>query len=168
MPSEHLQCFDRYRAECLQVLLEKHPNDSQRMSETEHCVFIDVFGIVPENRRMQLSWLCILLTDKVRWRAYRERMVTVQRLPEPLDPNWTPLLMATAKPWELFPESWVPSRESFVIVTQKDVEDEAVSDQFRCKCGERKTVVNQKQTRSADEPMTVFIRCVACGNRWKQ
>ncbi|KAK3736289.1 hypothetical protein QZH41_020753, partial [Actinostola sp. cb2023] len=39
---------------------------------------------------------------------------------------------------------------------------------FKCgKCGLRKTTYNQLQTRSADEPMTTFVYCTNCGNRWK-
>lgn len=39
---------------------------------------------------------------------------------------------------------------------------------FKCgKCGKRKTTYNQLQTRSADEPMTTFVLCLECGNRWK-
>jgi len=40
--------------------------------------------------------------------------------------------------------------------------------QFRCgKCGKRETKYTQAQTRSADEPMTTYVSCVNCGNRWK-
>lgn len=43
------------------------------------------------------------------------------------------------------------------------------TDEFKCsKCKKRNTVYTQKQTRSADEPMTLFIRCLECGNEWKQ
>ena len=39
---------------------------------------------------------------------------------------------------------------------------------FKCnKCGQRKTTYTQLQTRSADEPMTTFVLCLECGNRWK-
>ena len=39
---------------------------------------------------------------------------------------------------------------------------------YKCrKCGGRKTRQNEMQTRSADEPMTIFIHCVTCGNSWK-
>jgi hypothetical protein len=39
---------------------------------------------------------------------------------------------------------------------------------FRCKrCKSYKTTFYQMQTRSADEPMTVFITCHACDSRWK-
>jgi len=42
------------------------------------------------------------------------------------------------------------------------------TDMFRCaKCKQRKCTYFEMQTRSADEPMTVFITCEACGHRWK-
>ncbi|KAJ1679231.1 transcription elongation factor TFIIS, partial [Spiromyces aspiralis] len=44
----------------------------------------------------------------------------------------------------------------------------AETDQFRCsKCGGRKCTYYQMQTRSADEPMTTFVTCTICNNRWK-
>eukprot|EP00514_Thraustochytrium_sp_LLF1b_P012448 CAMPEP_0184560722 /NCGR_PEP_ID=MMETSP0199_2-20130426/47058_1 /TAXON_ID=1112570 /ORGANISM="Thraustochytrium sp., Strain LLF1b" /LENGTH=329 /DNA_ID=CAMNT_0026958029 /DNA_START=721 /DNA_END=1710 /DNA_ORIENTATION=- len=40
---------------------------------------------------------------------------------------------------------------------------------FKCgRCGSKKTTHYQKQTRSADEPMTVFIQCSNCPHRWRQ
>lgn len=40
---------------------------------------------------------------------------------------------------------------------------------FQCpRCGSRETVSAEKQTRSADEPMTIKITCVACGFNWKK
>eukprot|EP00536_Pseudo-nitzschia_multiseries_P010261 jgi/Psemu1/242814/estExt_Genewise1.C_3070008 len=39
---------------------------------------------------------------------------------------------------------------------------------FTCgRCKSTKTTSTQKQTRSADEPMTVFVLCLNCNNRWK-
>ncbi len=44
----------------------------------------------------------------------------------------------------------------------------AMTDEFKCKrCKSRKTTYYEMQTRSADEPMTIFITCLTCGNRWK-
>ena len=48
-----------------------------------------------------------------------------------------------------------------------EVDLSQVTDQFVCKvCKQRKCVYVEKQTRSADEPMTVFITCILCGYRW--
>ena len=45
---------------------------------------------------------------------------------------------------------------------------EASTDAFKCgKCGKRECTYYQLQTRSADEPMTTFVTCVNCDNRWK-
>lgn len=40
---------------------------------------------------------------------------------------------------------------------------------FQCgKCRSQETTWYQLQTRSADEPMTTFITCLECGNRWRE
>lgn len=40
--------------------------------------------------------------------------------------------------------------------------------EFTCRrCGQNKTTHYSLQTRSADEPMTVFVTCLTCSNRWK-
>eukprot|EP00210_Caulerpa_lentillifera_P001636 g1574.t1 len=45
----------------------------------------------------------------------------------------------------------------------------ATTDAFTCgKCRQSKCTYYQMQTRSADEPMTVYITCTVCRNRWKQ
>ena len=45
---------------------------------------------------------------------------------------------------------------------------DANTDDFTCrKCKSRKCSYYQLQTRSADEPMTTFVTCIECGNRWK-
>ncbi|XP_040185649.1 transcription elongation factor A protein 2 isoform X1 [Rana temporaria] len=42
------------------------------------------------------------------------------------------------------------------------------TDLFSCgKCKKKNCTYTQVQTRSADEPMTTFVLCNECGNRWK-
>ena len=67
---------------------------------------------------------------------------------------------------QLFPERWKK-----IIDRNKLIEDKktnmATTDIFKCfKCGKRKCTVSQAQTRSADEPMTTFVVCLVCDNRW--
>jgi DNA-directed RNA polymerase subunit M/transcription elongation factor TFIIS len=39
---------------------------------------------------------------------------------------------------------------------------------FKCgRCKSMKTTYYEMQTRSADEPMTVFVSCHNCGKNWK-
>jgi transcription elongation factor S-II len=45
---------------------------------------------------------------------------------------------------------------------------EASTDNFTCwKCKSKACTYYQLQTRSADEPMTTFVTCINCGQRWK-
>jgi transcription elongation factor S-II len=51
---------------------------------------------------------------------------------------------------------------------KKAAENEDYVGQFKCgKCKSVKTTYYQLQTRSADEPMTTYVTCLGCSNRWK-
>jgi transcription elongation factor S-II len=44
----------------------------------------------------------------------------------------------------------------------------ASTNEFRCgKCRKRECTYYQMQTRGADEPLTTFVHCVNCDNRWR-
>ena len=71
---------------------------------------------------------------------------------------------------EMNPTLW-KERDRLAKIALKDFDKEVISDDglFRCgKCKQNKTTYYQMQTRSADEPMTTFITCHNCCNRWKQ
>lgn len=43
-----------------------------------------------------------------------------------------------------------------------------VTDMYKCGvCKKNKTSYYSLQTRSCDEPMTTFVKCLVCGNKWK-
>ncbi|KLO08154.1 transcription elongation factor [Schizopora paradoxa] len=47
-------------------------------------------------------------------------------------------------------------------------DQQAETEAFQCsRCKNWKTRYYQAQTRSADEPMTTFVTCTVCNNRWK-
>ena len=68
-----------------------------------------------------------------------------------------------------------PKRWNKLLEIKKQHEDnlyspkiDANTDDFTCrKCKSKKCSYYQLQTRSADEPMTTFVTCINCGNRWK-
>ena len=58
--------------------------------------------------------------------------------------------------------------EQNLLNSQLAKDNAAETDQFKCgRCNQRKCKYYQMQTRSADEPMTTFVTCINCGNRWR-
>ncbi len=71
---------------------------------------------------------------------------------------------------ELFPDKWNALLESKKIRLENKYfpKIEASTDNFECRrCKKNRCTYYQAQTRSADEPMTTFVTCLDCGNRWK-
>ncbi len=72
---------------------------------------------------------------------------------------------------DLFPQKWVNLQEREMKREAKMLEKDTsmATDMFRCsRCGKRQCTYYEQQTRSADEPMTIFVRCVNCGKQWRQ
>jgi DNA-directed RNA polymerase subunit M/transcription elongation factor TFIIS len=129
-------------------------------------------------------WLCRFLRtmfcDQTAWKMYGEKFRTVvynlRFSPEIVrrrnNGQLTAAWIVRAPHKELWPEKWenvrLPNHLQRDVQFLVDAEGGAFTDQFKCgKCHQKKTQYRQMQTRSADEPMTVFVRCVNCGNRWK-
>lgn len=71
---------------------------------------------------------------------------------------------------EMQPSRWATLIEDLKIKNQNKYTPkiEASTDNFTCyKCKSKECSYYQLQTRSADEPMTTFVTCIKCGNRWK-
>jgi len=71
---------------------------------------------------------------------------------------------------EMCPEKWEELLKAKSIRDKNKFEQnfEAATDTFTCrKCRSKKCTYYQMQTRSADEPMTIYVTCLECGTRWK-
>lgn len=71
---------------------------------------------------------------------------------------------------EMIPDKWKTLIELQEIkeANKYSRKIEASTDNFTCwKCKSKECSYYQLQTRSADEPMTTFVTCINCGNRWK-
>jgi transcription elongation factor S-II len=86
---------------------------------------------------------------------------------------WEPSKIVTMTAQELYPELWKDiiekkkAKENIALENAKK-ENQEQSGLFHCgKCKQNKTTYYQMQTRSADEPMTTFVTCLNCQNRWK-
>lgn len=81
-----------------------------------------------------------------------------------------PYRLAFLTPQELFPQHWndlllkKEAKDNF-LYTKKHL---AYTEDYRCgKCKYQKCSYFECQTRSGDEPMTIFLTCLNCGNKWK-
>uniref|UniRef100_A0A915PYB0 Transcription elongation factor n=1 Tax=Setaria digitata TaxID=48799 RepID=A0A915PYB0_9BILA len=84
----------------------------------------------------------------------------------------TPEKFAVMTADEMASDEMKAQREKFtkqaIEEYQMAVQEGTPSDMFKCgKCGKKNCTYTQVQTRSADEPMTTFVFCRECGNRWK-
>ena len=82
----------------------------------------------------------------------------------------TPQQLINSQPWELYTEHWKD------IVEEQNKTDKIIIDktpvftttQFTCsKCKNNECKTYSLQTRSADEPTTIFVNCIKCNNTWK-
>jgi DNA-directed RNA polymerase subunit M/transcription elongation factor TFIIS len=68
---------------------------------------------------------------------------------------------------ELHPEKYD------MILKKKEIEEfkknnKPSTNAFKCpRCKKKKALVEEKQTRRADESSTLFLECLECGNKWR-
>ena len=84
--------------------------------------------------------------------------------------NILPHQIAFMTAQELKPQKWEKLIQEKIQrdKAKYEVTLEAATDTFKCnRCKSNKCTYYQMQTRSADEPMTTFVTCLDCGQRWK-
>lgn len=74
---------------------------------------------------------------------------------------------------DLFKQRWkelIDDYNHMIEDKAESLKNVPTTDIYKCyKCGQRKCTYVEQQTRSLDEPHTIFVRCMnpICGNTWK-
>jgi DNA-directed RNA polymerase subunit M/transcription elongation factor TFIIS len=86
------------------------------------------------------------------------------------DGTMKPHVVAFMTHQELSPDKWDTMIKAKIIRDKNKFETtiSASTDTFTCrKCKGNQCTHYCQQLRSADEPTTIFVQCISCGNRWK-
>jgi transcription elongation factor S-II len=83
----------------------------------------------------------------------------------------SPKTLAFMTHQEMDPQHWKEMIEQKIKrdANKYSTNIEAMTEMFTCKkCKSKRCTYYELQTRSADEPSTIFISCLDCGKHWKQ
>ncbi|KAH7102441.1 transcription elongation factor [Auriculariales sp. MPI-PUGE-AT-0066] len=161
---------DKTRDKCVTMVYDALASDSNAPAELiqkraiaiEKTVLADHQGNSTGNYRSKMRSLYLNLKDKSN-PALRQSVVSGD-IAIPKLTKMTPQDMASEQRKEA--DRILQEENLFKSLGAK--EPEAETSAFICtRCKGNKTRYRQAQTRSADEPMTTFVTCVTCGNRWK-
>jgi len=144
----------------------------------EKSIFDVTFDYAQKNY-IPLNWRAPLFSE-----TYRQSMRSVLSNLHPKSPVNNPRLLRriqegefplsvlpTMTSYEMYPENWFMLKDKLIQREQKILEGNKsrATDQFKCRrCHKRECTYYELQTRSADEPMTIFITCLNCGKEWRQ
>ncbi|KAF9039323.1 transcription factor S-II, central domain-containing protein [Panaeolus papilionaceus] len=160
---------DKVRDKCMELLYDGLACDATaptdlivgRARVLEKCV-LNVAGGINAEYKAKIRSLFVNLKDKAN-PSLRASVVEGSLSPEKLSKMTTQEMASEERKAEdkkLFEENLFKSLAAG--------QQEAETDAFQCsRCKQRKCVYRQQQTRSADEPMTTFVTCTVCQNKWK-
>ncbi|CAH2221731.1 transcription elongation factor XSII-K1 [Pelobates cultripes] len=161
-------------------------------SVRDKCVEMITAALKTDDDFKQFGTNCDRLAFEIEESIYNEMKVTdmkyrnrvrsrISNLKDPKNPNLrrnvlcgvvTPQRIAIMTAEEMASDEL---RELRNTLTQEAIREHQMAktggtqtDLLQCdKCKKKNCTYNQVQTRSADEPMTTFVLCNECGNRWK-
>ena len=77
--------------------------------------------------------------------------------------------IAFMSPSDIFPERWKKTKDRLNANDEYLYSKSGVykTDDYKCyRCKERNCMAYDLQTRSVDEPMTTYVQCLNCNNKW--
>jgi transcription elongation factor S-II len=160
---------DNTRDRCAELIYDGLACDSGAPSDlitgraiaVEKAVFAHFGGTTPEYKG-KIRSLFVNLKDKAN-PSLRESIVSGELSPEKFSKMTSEEMMTEERR-----SADQKIKEENLFKSLGAGQQEAETEGFQCgRCKQRKCRYRQAQTRSADEPMTTFVTCVNCGNRWK-
>jgi len=165
---------------CLKSLsfLEEESFSKEEITSLEKAIFESAF-VRAQHNYIPRNWKSPTFCE-----AYRQIVRSVFSNLHPKSPVNNPRLLPRIRAgelvlsqvpfmtsYEMYPENWFALKDKLLQREQKILEGNKsrATDQFKCRrCQKRECTYYELQTRSADEPMTIFITCLNCGKEWRQ
>ena len=124
-----------------------------------------------ESNKIPLQYHNIILKETKKQHARIRRFCNQYQFhSEALNHFSIPELITNPDLWYMGTEEG-KKRHSWLVEAYPNIEinEEITESILVCgKCKQRQVDYYEKQTRGADEPMTIFATCLNCGNRWRQ
>ena len=150
------------RTNCLAQITVLLDNKEKIAINVEKSIYNEALSIA-NKKNIEKNW-----DDKIFKNIYIQRYTDIYMNISNLENNFKERILSK----EILPKNVAKlSYEDIYPDKYKPVEfiDDSIDDGiFQChKCKSRKTTYYSLQTRSSDEPMTNFITCINCNNKWK-
>lgn len=151
--------------------LNKIINSEELSVELEKCI-LDYATKESMYRKIVVKWdnpaYVQLYTDRLR--SIYLNLSNEKLLNELTKKEITPESLANMTHQEMNPEQWkeLIDKKSKRDANKYNNTAQASTDMFTCrKCKSKRCTYYELQTRSADEPATIFITCLDCGKNWR-
>jgi DNA-directed RNA polymerase subunit M/transcription elongation factor TFIIS len=152
--------------------------DDDKMIELENIIYIKAYDIA-NFEEIRKSWnlqafrdVYMAVSRRIIGNLNQNSYINNKNLWERFNTNELTLEeIAKQNYYELCPENWqeMVDRQAKREKIQLEGDFSRATDKWMCNgCKKRKCTYYELQTRSADEPMTIFIHCLNCGKRWTQ
>jgi transcription elongation factor S-II len=125
--------------------------------------------IKKEVKKWENPWFLQLYTDRLR--SIYINLKNPSILEQIKSGELLPQTFAFMTHQEMNPERWKELIEKKKLLDKNKYNTQLVArtDMFTCgKCKSKRCTYYTMQTRSADEPETIFITCLDCGKNWKR
>lgn len=104
---------------------------------------------------------------------YRHVMITIENCPKYAKSLLTETIpckiAALVDEFEKNPTKWVSIRQELELKENESISSLNITTDVQCfKCKKNEVFMIPIQTRSADEPETLFYQCMRCDNKWRK